>query len=227
MTGIVKFTGLRGMVARKMAASVEETAQLSFFTDCDASALVEARQAWKSAGKKIGYEDLIIAALPALAAAFPLFNATEQEDGVHLSDAVHVGCAISVGDALMVPVVRDCQNKPVEEIADDRRDLIDRAMSKKLKVADMSGGTITISNLGLTRVDHFSPILNRPQTAIIGLGRIRDAAVVDPDSGEIKAGKVMGLSLTVDHRLIDGQPAGEFLSALAEAIENKLSYPAS
>ncbi len=225
MSDIIKLTGLRGMVARKMAASVQETAQLSFHTDVDATALVSARAAWKELGKKVGYEDLIINVLPALVARFPTFNAIEEEDGVHLSKDVHVGCAISVGDALMVPVVRGCQAKSVEEIAAARRDLVERARAKKLAVSDMTGGTMTISNLGLTRVDYFSPILNRPQLAIIGLGRIRKAPVVDEASGKVVARSVMGLSLTVDHRLIDGQPAGDFLTALAEAIETNTSLP--
>jgi len=222
---IVKLTGLRGMVARKMASSLQETAQLSFFTDCDATNLVATRQAWKNAGEKVGYEDLIIAALAPLSKEFPNFNGFETDDGVVQSDAVHVGCAISVGDALMVPVVRDCQSASILEIAANRRDLVERARSKKLAVSDMSGGTITVSNLGLTRVDHFTPILNRPQTAIIGLGRIKKVPVVDEVTGDIVAREQMGLSVTVDHRLIDGQPAGEFLSALANAIESNLTAP--
>lgn len=206
MTQPLKFTGIRGVIARRMLESVQTTAQLSFFADVDARALTEARGWWKEAGKKIGYEDLVIAALARILPAFPLFNAHEIDGAVIPQGDINVGVAIGLPGALVVPCVFDCAAKSLPEIAAERASLVERAPLNKLTVKEMSGGTISISNLGLTRVRYFTPVLNRPQTAIIGLGRIaRDG--------------MMGLSLTVDHRAIDGQPAGEFLTALCETLE--------
>jgi pyruvate dehydrogenase E2 component (dihydrolipoamide acetyltransferase) len=212
VTGPLKFVGIRGVIAKRMLESVQTTAQLSFFADADASALTEARRWWKDAGQKVGYEDLVIAALARILPDFPLFNAHEVEGAVVPQDAINVGVAIGLPGALVVPCVFDCAAKSLPEIAAERASLVERAPINKLTVKEMSGGTISVSNLGLTRVRHFTPVLNRPQTAIIGLGRIgRDG--------------LMGISLTVDHRAIDGQPAGEFLTALCEALEGPQPTP--
>jgi pyruvate dehydrogenase E2 component (dihydrolipoamide acetyltransferase) len=208
----LKFTGIRGVIARRMLESVQTTAQLSFFADAEAAALTEARGWWKDAGTKIGYEDLVIAALARILPRFPLFNAHEMDGAVVPQAEINVGVAIGLPGALVVPCVFDCAAKTLPEIAAERASLVERAPINKLTVKEMSGGTISISNLGLTRVRHFTPVLNRPQTAIIGLGRIgRDG--------------MMGISLTVDHRAIDGQPAGEFLTALCEALEGTQPTP--
>ncbi len=206
MSAPLKFTGIRGVIARRMLESMQTTAQLSFFADADARELTEARQAWKDAGQKIGYEDLMIHALARILPRFPLFNAHEVEGAVVPQVSINVGVAIGLPGALVVPCVFDCAAKGLAEIAAERASLVERAPINKLSVREMSAGTISISNLGLTRVRHFTPVLNRPQTAIIGLGRIgRDG--------------MMGISLTVDHRAIDGAPAGDFLTALCDALE--------
>lgn len=212
MTAPLKFTGIRGVIARRMLDSVQTTAQLSFFADADATALTEARRWWKDAGQKVGYEDLVIAALARILPGFPLFNAHEIDGAVAPQAEINVGVAIGLPGALVVPCVFDCATKSLPAIAAERASLVERAPLNKLTVREMSGGTISISNLGLTRVRHFTPVLNRPQTAIVGLGRIgRDG--------------MMGISLTVDHRAIDGQPAGEFLTALCEALEGPQPTP--
>lgn len=216
-TAPIKFTGIRGIIAQKMHESLTKTAQLSFFTDVDVSALVAARAAWKAKGVKIGYEDLIVKALADLLPTWPLFNAVELPDGVVPQTEYHIGCAIALPGALVAPAIFNCEALSVEQIAKKRQDLVSRSKINKLTIAELTGATISISNLGLTRVDHFTPILNHPQQAIVGIGRIIDRPwVVD---GAIAVRPVAGLSLTVDHRVIDGAPAGEFLSALAQALE--------
>lgn len=213
MTDRLRFTGIRGVIARRMLESVQTTAQLSFFADADARMLGRARDAWKSAGQKVGYEDLVIAALARILPAFPLFNAHETDAGVVPQLDINVGVAIALPGALVVPCVFDCAGKTLPEIAAERASLVERAPINKLTVKEMSGGTISVSNLGLTRVRHFTPVLNRPQTTIVGLGRIGGDGM-------------MGISLTVDHRAIDGQPAGAFLTALCEALEGPQPLPA-
>ncbi|MFN7176341.1 MAG: 2-oxo acid dehydrogenase subunit E2 [Thermaurantiacus sp.] len=210
--GPLRFTGIRGMIARRMQESLAETAQLSFFADADVQPMIAAREAWKSAGQKIGIEDLVIHALARVVKAHPLLNAHEVDGEVVPQPRVNVGVAIAIPDALVVPCVFDCDRKGIAEIALERASLVERAPRNRLTVTEMSGGTITITNLGQTRVRHFTPILARPQTAIVGLGRITQA-------GE------MGLSLTVDHRAVDGWPAGLFLTDLCEALEGAHPLP--
>lgn len=208
MSAQLKFTGIRGVIARKMLESVQTTAQLSFFADADASRLMEARRRWGQNGAKIGYEDLLIHALARVLPDFPLFNAHEVDGAVVPQEAINVGVAIALPHALVVPCVFDCAAKPLPEIAAERASLVERAPINKLTVKEMASATISISNLGQTRVRHFTPILNRPQTAILGFGRIT-------------ADSQLGISLTVDHRAIDGAPAGAFLTAFCEAIEGE------
>ena len=216
---ILRLTGIRGIIAQKMSESLQKTAQLSFFCDIDASALVAARNGWKAAGTKLGYEDLIIAALTAVVREFPLFNAVETERGVEPQEQIHVGCAIALPGALVAPAIFDASNLSLPEIAQRRADLVERARANKLTIAELTGATLTVSNLGLTRVEHFTPILSYPQQAIIGLGRMTPRPWVAPDGETLVVRPVMGLSLTVDHRVIDGAPAGDFLTRLAEALE--------
>lgn len=222
---ILRFQGIRGIIAQKMRESLEKTAQLSFFCEMDASALVAARAAWKGAGIKIGYEDLIVRALADLLVDFPQFNAVETKEGVEEIPEFNIGCAIALPGALVAPAIFDAGKLSVEEIAKKREDLVARARINKLSIQELTGGTISISNLGLTRVRHFTPIVNWPQMAIIGLGQIAPRPWVAEDGTALEVRPVMGLSLTVDHRAIDGAPAGDFLTALARKLETDLTLP--
>ncbi len=220
VTDLVKLAGMRGIIAQKMTESLTKTAQLSFFCDIDATALMAARAEWKAAGVKAGFEDLIAKAVARVMANFPAFNGVETAAGVELHDEVHVGCAIALPGALVAPAIANVERLSLPDIAAVRQDLVDRAKRGKLTIAELTGATVTITNLGLTRVEHFTPILTYPQQAIIGLGRIAPKPWVDADGQTLVVRSVMGLSLTVDHRTIDGGPAGDFLAALAQALES-------
>jgi pyruvate dehydrogenase E2 component (dihydrolipoamide acetyltransferase) len=209
-----------------MRESLENTAQLSFFCDIDASKLVTTRLEWKAAGVKLGFEDLVIKALADVLPDFPLFNALETQAGIEQYRELHIACAIGLPGALVAPAIFNVEKRSVEQIAHAREDLIARAKVNRLSVREMTGGTITVTNLGLTRVRHFTPILNFPQQAIVALGQIAPRPWVDGDMQTLVVRPVMGLSLTVDHRVIDGSPAGEFLSALAIKLETGVASPA-
>lgn len=216
--GVIRLAGVRGIIARKMSESLRETAQLSFFSDCDASRLIALRQSWSDAGVRVGYEDIIAHSLARVLVDFPTFNAIETEKGVEPQEAIHVSCAMALDNGLVAPAIFDVQAKPLVEIAEKRAELLSRARMGKLTVEEMTGGTISISNLGLTRVQYFTPILNRPQQAILGFGRIvRTPVVRDDDS--IAIVPQMGVSLTVDHRIHDGAAAGAFLTAFVDRLE--------
>jgi len=222
---VLRLEGIRGIIAQKTRESLDKTAQMSFFCDMDASALIAARAAWKKAGVKIGYEDLIVRALAEVLADFPQFNAVETREGIETITELNICCAIALPGALVAPAILDAGALTVEEIAQRRADLVARAKINKLSIQELTGGTISISNLGLTRTRHFTPILNYPQMAIIGLGQIAPRPWVAPDEGTLTVRPVMGLSLTVDHRAIDGAPAGDFLTAFARKLESDVGSP--
>lgn len=215
---IVPIGGARRMIARKMMESLASTAQLSFTTRVDVTALVAARAAWKQAGVAAGYEDLILVALRDTLLEFPRFNATATADSLNLYDQICVSVAIALDDGLVAPALPDLRGMALPDIVAARRGLADRARAGKLTVAEMRFGTFTISNIGTTRVDHFTPILNGGQVGIVGIGRIAPVLFIQED-GQVASRPELSLSLTTDHRVIDGAPSGAFLSALCERIE--------
>ncbi|MDC0052840.1 2-oxo acid dehydrogenase subunit E2 [Gammaproteobacteria bacterium] len=223
MTEIVELRGIRGVIAKNMVKSLENTAQLTLFAEFDAYHLVAGRQALKDGGHKIGYEDLIIYILCNAIRKHPIVNSRVDGITAQSSDGVHVAIAIATDAGLIAPVLFDADSKSVFEICEYRRDLIDRAKQAKLSTKEMTQGSFTVSNLGITRVNHFTPILNYPQVALLGLGQIMNRAWVLED-GSIAARPIMGLSLTIDHRVIDGGPGGEFLTELCSALETPVDY---
>lgn len=210
--------GVRAVIAKRMHESLQESAQLTYFADADVTRLLDMRRQWKADGKRIGIEDCIIAAIAGALIDFPEFNATLNKDGLAQQPQLDVSIAISSPSGLVTPVLRDAGAQSLEQIAENRRDLVERALASKLKVSEMKGGTFTISNLGLTRVRHFTPILNRPQVALLGIGRIERIAAEGKD-GSLEWRDRMGLSLTADHRVLDGDPSGRFLGRICNALE--------
>lgn len=209
--------GIRAMIARRMRQSLAEAAQISYFAEADVGAVIAARSAWKAQGAAIGYEDMVIAALGRVVQAFPDFNAHFSNGHLTRWPQCDVSVAIASPIGLVTPVVRDAGAIALPDIARQRRALVDKAMAGSLGIADMKGGTITLSNLGQSRVRFFTPILNPPQVAIIGLGQIEETAAVV--AGAITTRYRLGISLTTDHQIVDGAPCGDFLSALCRDLE--------
>lgn len=211
--------GMRSMIAGKMQQSLQQHAQLSYFAEFDATALQNARQTYKDRDIKVGYEDLFIAALIPALGQHPNLNGRITEKEVELDSAIHVSVAVSLEAGLVAPTIFNTQDKTVLEIAEARRDVMQRAQNNKLTVPEMTDGTITISNLGVTPVQFFTPIINTPQLAIIGIGCVQQKPVLD-EQKNIVFKPFIGLSLTADHRWIDGAPAGFFLDSLCKQLES-------
>ena len=212
-----RLSGARRVIAQRMMQSLSTTAQLTYQTDADITELLVRRAAWKSAGLRIGIEDCVIAALARALVANPKLNGTVEDDMVRIAPAVDVSVAISVGGGLMTPVIRDAASLDLPAVAAARARLLERAREARLQVSEMKGGTTTVSNLGLTVVRHFTPILNAGQLTLLGLGRIETRIARGPD-GDIVDRQLIGLSLTADHRVIDGEPAGQFLGEICEQL---------
>jgi pyruvate dehydrogenase E2 component (dihydrolipoamide acetyltransferase) len=218
----VPLTGVRGVIAERMHASHTTTAPVTLTMEVDATDFVAARERLKAnladeLGFNIGYNDLLIKVAARALRRFPYVNARLVDDEIVHLDEVNIGLAIDTERGLLVPNVPDADQKSLIEVARTVRNLVDRARKATLTPDEFTGGTFTITNLGMYEVDAFTPIINAPETAILGVGRIKAVpAVVD---NEVTIRQRMWLSLTFDHRLVDGAPAARFLQYIKRLIE--------
>jgi len=197
--------------------------------DVDASALMRWRQdvtgaVEKETGVKPTYTDLMVKLIGLTLKYHARLNSSWSEAGIVWNEEINVGIAVGVEDGLIVPVLRSADSASVAEIARQRADLVGRAQSRKLKPADLAGGTFTLTNLGMYGVDGFNAIVNTPQAAILALGRITDRVV--PVDGEPAVRPMLTMTLSCDHRLVDGLRGAQFLDALAKLVENAGSQSA-
>jgi pyruvate dehydrogenase E2 component (dihydrolipoamide acetyltransferase) len=219
---MVALTGIRRTIAERMSASHTTTARVTLFTEVDATSLVGWRERLKAKALDQGaeppcYNDLLIKIVATALREFPYMNASLTDDGIQQWSQVNVGLAIDTERGLIVPVIRDADRKGVWAIAQDVRSLVARARDGTIMPDELHGGTFTITNLGMYGVDGFAPIINLPECAILGVGRIVTKPVVW--EGQICARQRMTLSLTFDHRIVDGAPAARFLQRVAQLIE--------
>jgi pyruvate dehydrogenase E2 component (dihydrolipoamide acetyltransferase) len=212
-------------VARLMAERTTQswtTAPHFFVTrEIDAGALLAAREKFgpaieKERGVRLSHTDLLIAAVAHALGKHPIVNASWTGDGIRLHPEINVGIAMAVDDGVVVAAIPGTNAKKLGEIATTRRDLTDRARAGKLRPADITGATFTISNLGMYQVDAFTAIIVAPQAAILAVGRIADRVV--PVDGKPGIRPMMTLTLSCDHRVFDGARAALFLNDLASAI---------
>jgi pyruvate dehydrogenase E2 component (dihydrolipoamide acetyltransferase) len=213
----------RRTIAARMIESRRTTAPVTLTTTVDMTNLVGLRQQFKAAeGKGIvvpSYQDFMVKLVALALRDNPHLNARwdEDVDDLALNEGVHVGIAVDTATGLVVPVIRDAPGLGVGQIAERSRELIGRAREGRLRAEDMLGGTFTITNLGAFGIETFTPIINRPECAILGMGKIERRPVMD---GERVVGReLMSLSLTFDHRIIDGAPAARFLQQLTRSLE--------
>lgn len=203
----------RGRIAERLLASLRETAQLTLTRDIDVTDLA----AWRErAPSRPGWGDLVGWALGRVLPRHPRLNATVDGDRVHPSGAVHLGFAVALDDGLVTPVIRGADTLSLDEFAARAADLARRARSGSLLPGETDGGTFTVSNLGGHGIDAFTPIVNPPQVAILGLGRVREVAVRDGEG--IAWRQCLTASLTFDHRVADGVPAAALLQDLAQFL---------
>lgn len=215
----VPLKGVRGMIADAMVKSLATAAQLTHHASADASELLAEKTRLAEAGTKVSVEDLLILAIVRALQKHPEANGKVDGRDVHLHEAVDLSVAIALpGNLLVAPAIFGADKMDVKCLRTSRQDLAARAKINKLTVTEMTGGTFTVSNLGLTRVEHFTPILNQRQICILGIGRMTDQPVRTLDGG-IDLHPFVGLSLTFDHRALDGAPAGDLLTTICEEIE--------
>lgn len=210
---------IRRTLAQRMLAGVHQTAPVTLTTKVEVSAMVALRTEWKRVADQQPiptYNDILIMVVAQALVEFREINACWYREGVWQYDGIHIALGIDTEHGLVAPVIHDADRLTVTQIAERSRTLIDQARAGKLSQSQLQGGTFTITNLGMFGMDAFTPVLNLPQAAILGVGRIIREPVVRDDRIEI--GDTMCLSLTFDHRVIDGAPAARWLQRLAEML---------
>ena len=213
---IEPLSGMRRSIAQNMHNSLSRTAQLSYFLEVDVTeAQRMRREAARESGVSINMASVLIKACAETLKRVPALNSILVDDNVMYFDEVNMGVAVALDDGLIVPVLKGVQDMSVSEIAEGIQGLSERARAGELSSSEISGGTFTISVLGV--VDGFTPILNPPQNALLGVGRSAQKPVVR--RGEIVIREMMTLSLTGDHQVIDGAIAASFFRRLQQMVE--------
>ena len=216
----VPLSGMRRTIAERLCHALATAASLTITREVAADILVLARAHLAEKIKKpLPYNALFIKLLATALRERPELNATIEGDSILVLDEVHVGFAVPVPGGLLVPVVHNADTEPLLTIAGAVQDLTERAQSGRLRPADTGGGTVTITNLGAHGVDAFTPILNPPESAILGIGRIARRPIVRED--QVIAGQTCTLSLTFDHRVTDGVPAAQLLEVISRLMTDE------
>jgi pyruvate dehydrogenase E2 component (dihydrolipoamide acetyltransferase) len=213
---------VRKLIAERMSHSLQTTAPVTLTTEVDATELVQVRNQLKAAGRQPipSYNDLFAKLISVALAEHPALNSRIEGDEIVQSQAVHIGLAVDTERGLLVPVIRDVQAKSIRQIADESAALIEAAHAGTLTAGAMSGSTFSLTNLGMFEIDAFTPIINPPECAILGLGRIvPKQVVVDVEKGQVAIRHMLFLSLTFDHRVVDGAPAARFLQQVKRLVE--------
>jgi pyruvate dehydrogenase E2 component (dihydrolipoamide acetyltransferase) len=220
----IPLTTVRRLTAQRLAASAREAPHFYLTVVADAGDLLAFRaQASQRHGAdvKITVTDLLIRACATALADCPEVNVSWDETRILRHRHVNIGVAVAIDDGLIVPVIRDADRKTLTEIAREAHDLITRARARKLTPDELSGGTFTISNLGMHGIRQFTAVINPPQAAILAVGEAIRQPVVD-GGGQISVATTMTLTLSIDHRAVDGATAARFLTRLRELIEQPL-----
>jgi pyruvate dehydrogenase E2 component (dihydrolipoamide acetyltransferase) len=222
---VIPFEGIRKVIADNMHASLQNAAQLTTFTEVDVTEMVRFRDLVREEYKKddsvkISYNDIIVMATAHALMRHPIMNSTLVGEEILVHDTVHLGIAVALSEGLIVPKLRHAEKKNLLQIAKEVRELAQKARAGALAIEEVTDGTFTISNVSMLGMDGFTPVLNPPETGILGVGRVIEKPAVF--EGEITIRHMMTLSLTFDHRVVDGTPAMTFLKTLARYLEQPM-----
>jgi pyruvate dehydrogenase E2 component (dihydrolipoamide acetyltransferase) len=223
---VIPLTGMRGVIASRMHASLQEMAQLTLGTDAAMDAAVALRaqlkEQWAQAGIPVPtITDLIVRAAALALREHPRLNASVHDNAIHVQPEINVGIAVALQDGLIVPVVKRADQLPLSAIAAESRRLAADARSGRLALPDLEGGTFTVSTLGSYGIDFFTPVITPGQVAILGVGRLRDSVRWE-ETTPVRT-QVLTLSITFDHRAVDGAPAADYLRSVVSRLANPLS----
>nr|WP_273702425.1 dihydrolipoamide acetyltransferase family protein [Tepidanaerobacter syntrophicus] len=216
---IIPISSMRKVIADRMVESLQSMAQANHRMNVDMTKAVEVREQFKSAGIKISYNDIIIRCVAKALREFPIMNASFTDEGIIQKEYINIGMAVALEEGLIVPVIRDADLMTLQQIAEVSAQLAEKARRGNILPEEYTGGTFTVTNLGMLDVDSFTAIINPPEIGILAVGKISKQAVVQEDD-TILPRPIMQLSLTYDHRAVDGEPAARFLKYIKTLLEN-------
>ena len=215
------FTRMRATIAKRMTESMRDIPHFYVTCEIDMSEAVRLRSALKASNRvtaDVTYTHVLIKAVAIALERHPRLNASYVEDGREYKADINIGLAVALDDGLIVPVLHHCNKLSLLEIASQANALVERARAGKPSGDDLSGGTFTISNMGMLPIEHFTAIINPPQGAILATGAIKERAIVR--SGQVSIAHTMMATLSCDHRILDGVTGGQFLAELKTLLEN-------
>ena len=221
----VPLTQIRKTIAKRLAASIGPIPHFFLTTEIDMERAADAREALNKQlgeeGGKISFNDIIIKAVALALVQHRACNAWFQEDHIRYWNEVHIGMAVAIEDGLITPVIRNADLKSLREIGGESRELAGRARSRRLKPEEYTGATFSVSNLGMFDIDHFTAVINPPEAGIVAIGSIVPQAV--PEGDRVVVRRHMKLTMSCDHRVIDGATGAAFLKTLKQMLENPLA----
>lgn len=215
---VIPFTAIRKAIAENMTASLQGMAQVTLMAEAEVSRFQKILAGAESSDDHPTYTDLLVQLVSKTLENHPMLNSTIEEDQIKIIEEINIGVGVAAESGLVVPVIKNANKKGLSEISTALKGLGEKARQQKLMLEDVSGGTFTVTNLGMYGITAFTPIINPPQTSILGVGEVTLKPVVD--SGKIEVRPMMMLSLTFDHRAMDGHIAANFLRDLRKAIES-------
>jgi pyruvate dehydrogenase E2 component (dihydrolipoamide acetyltransferase) len=223
---VVPVTGIRKVIATRMLKSVQNTAQVTLFSKADVTELKALKQQLSPSlqnffEEKLTFTDFVARAVVLSLLEHKQMNCSMIENEIHMNHHVHLGIAVALEKGLVVPVIREAEKCSIKILSQAIKSLSKRARNGELRSDEMQGSTFSITNLGTFGVEYFTPILNPPETGILGIGSIKDEPVFVGE--ELKRRSLLPLSLTFDHRVLDGAPAAAFLHSVKEYLEKPLS----
>jgi pyruvate dehydrogenase E2 component (dihydrolipoyllysine-residue acetyltransferase) len=220
----IPLRGIRRTIAKRMAEASKRVAEVTIWEDADITELVQVRakerKVAEEKGVRLTYLPFLIKAIIPALKAHPYFNASldESAEAIILKKYLNIGIAVDTSDGLIVFVIKNADEKNILDMAQEIATLADKARLRKIDLHDLKGSTFTITNYGIVGASYGTPMINHPEVAILGLGKIEDRAVVR--DGQITIRKMMPLSLAFDHRVIDGVEAGRFLGVVIQHLED-------
>jgi pyruvate dehydrogenase E2 component (dihydrolipoamide acetyltransferase) len=223
----VPLTQIRKTIARRLAASIGPVPTFYLTTEVDMERVWEARAALNDAGSqsgsksKVSFNDIIIKAVATALRQHPACNAWWQEDRIRYWNEIHVSMAVAVEDGLITPVIRNTDQKSLRQISAESHDLAARARDRRLRPEEYTGGTFSVSNLGMFDIDQFTAVINPPEAGILAVGSIVEKPVIV--AGAVVSRRRMRVTMSCDHRVIDGATGAAFLKTLKMLLENPLA----
>lgn len=211
---------MRAAIARTVSESWQQIPHFTVTVAVESGEAEKMARELKNAGTRVSLNDIIIKAAALAIGKYPMINASFSPEGIISHDEINIGVAVSIDDGLLVPVIRNCHALALKEIAISSHDAVEKARTGSINEADISGGTFSISNMGMLGIEQFSAIIYPPQGAILAVAAALDQAVVK--GGQVVPARIMRMTLSADHRLIDGAYAAGFMAELKHLLENPL-----